>query len=163
MLPHADALLRTALRFTGGESAAAEDAVQETFLRAWRGRAQFEPGTNARAWLLRILVNFLRKRWHQSARQPAVVSLDEHAERHEIAAPARAASSPADSDVFAALETLPADQRSVLVLNVVEGFACREIAAMLEVPIGTVMSRLGRARATLRDLLQPPVSSGPHP
>ena len=155
MLPHAETLLRTALRFSRGETAGAEDAVQETLLRAWRGFGGFRRGTNARAWLFTILMNFLRKGWQRSARRPDVVSLDEHLENHEVAAPPPATTNPADSEVFAALDQLPADQRAVLVLNVVEGFTCQDVAGMLDIPVGTVMSRLGRARLAMRHLLQP--------
>ena len=150
VLPHAETLLRAALRLSGGEAAAAEDAVQETLLRAWRGFGGFQRGSNARAWLFAILMNFLRKGWQRAARRPEVVSLDEHLESHEVAAPAPATTEPADSEVFAALERLPAEQRAVLVLNVVEGFTCQDVAGMLDLPIGTVMSRLGRARLAMR-------------
>lgn len=154
MLPHAPALLRTALRMTAGDPAAAEDAVQETLLRAWKAFAQFEAGTNARAWLFRILLNFLSKQRQRAAARPGLVSLDEHEESRgqPVAAPPEPARF-ADSDVFAALHALPEEHRAVLLLAVVEGFTCKEVAATLELPIGTVMSRLSRARVGLRNAL----------
>ena len=146
-MPHARSLLRFALRLTR-DAFAAEDLVQETLLLAWRGFHQFEAGTNVRAWLFRILINEFRteKRKQRS-------SLPTLALTPEIPVASR---SHADSiEVTQALDRLGVEQRTVLLLGVVEGFTCREIAEILTVPIGTVMSRLSRAREALRKALSP--------
>ena len=141
-MPHLAALLRVARRLTP-EPASAEDLVQETMLLAWRGFRQFQPGTNARAWLFRILFNafYGTGRKAQPDTPPSQKSFRPMLqERVEIGE---------------ALDALPLEQRTVLVLAVVEGFTCQEISGILEVPIGTVMSRLGRARQELRKSLAP--------
>lgn len=142
-MPHIPALLRVARRLTL-DGASGEDLVQQTMLLAWRGFRRFEPGTNARAWLFRILLNAFRGESRKTPRQAAP--------------PQEAAVRPAlqeSAEVNEALETLPIEQRTVLLLFVVEGFTSREIAAILDVPIGTVMSRLSRAREELRRYLAP--------
>ncbi len=133
-------LLRFARRLTS-DPWAAEDLVQETFMRAWRGFDQFRGGTNARAWLFRILLN----NFYGQARKGrlTLVSLDETDK-------AGANGNGASLEVTEALARLPEDQRAALMLGVVEGFTCREISEMLGIPIGTVMSRLSRARLAMR-------------
>ena len=143
-MPHIAALLRVARRLTL-EPASAEDLVQETMLLAWRGFRGFQSGTNARAWLFRILFNVV------------------HGEGRKAALSARPVPFP-DSvrpglqeavEMAEALDALNLEQRTVLMLCVVEGFTCREAAQILGVPIGTVMSRLSRAREELRQSLRP--------
>ena len=126
--------------------------MQETYLRAWRSFAQFQIGTNIRAWLFRILFNAFYARGRQITAGPIVVSLDAPGVERE---PRRAAGlSFADAaEVIAALDSLSAEHRTVILLAVVEGFTCREIAEILAVPIGTVMSRLSRGRQAMRDWL----------
>jgi RNA polymerase sigma-70 factor, ECF subfamily len=145
---HARDLLRFARRLTR-DAAEAEDLVQESLLRAWRGFGRFEPGTNARAWLFRILMNVLYA-GHRKARPSPT---------HLAAAgdlPAAGGSGAEHVEVTEALDRLGAEQRAVLLLAVLEGFTCREIAEILGVPIGTVMSRLSRAREAMRDALSTP-------
>ena len=141
-MPHLAALLRVARRLTL-EPASAEDLVQETMLLAWRGFHSFQTGTNARAWLFRILFNA----FHAGGRKrtPVAVSGSQaiHARLQEAV------------EISEALEALPIEQRTVLLLCVVEGFTCREVAEILDLPIGTVMSRLSRARQELRKSLAP--------
>jgi len=140
-MPHLAALLRVARRLTV-DLASAEDLAQETMLLAWRGFHGFQTGTNARAWLFRILFNA----FHAAARKPSVTVSGWsaiHAQTQEAI------------EIAEALEALPIEQRTVLLMCVVEGFTCREAAAILEVPIGTVMSRLSRAREELRKSLAP--------
>ena len=161
-LPHADALFRTALRFAPSRSDA-EDLVQETFLKAYRAFDRFEPGTNCRAWLFKILTNTGINQHHARARRPPSVDFD--AIEAIVAAPDdRAVPEPAqgdwtiyasalDDEMRAALAALPEPFRVVLVLSVLEGFAYKEIAAILDVPIGTVMSRLFRARRIMQAAL----------
>ena len=144
MLPHARSLLRFAIRLTGN-SFEAEDLVQETFLLAWRGFGRFEPGTNAHAWLFRILMNVFRQQ-KRFGRSLFTEPLDDRFQGAQF-------SSQEAVEVMQAFDCLSSDQRTVLLLAIVEGFTCREVSEILEVPIGTVMSRLSRARETMRELL----------
>lgn len=148
-MPHTRSLLRVARRLTS-ETARAEDLVQQTMLSAWRGFNQFQPGTNARAWLFRILFNA----FHAEGRKlrAIVVPLDSR----EIAAESRLQTS---VEVAEALDSLAIEHRAVLMLGVVEGFTCQQMAQILNVPIGTVMSRLSRARDALRAKLTPACTS----
>lgn len=142
-MPHLAALLRVARRLTP-KPTCADDLVQETMLLAWRGFRQFQPGTNARAWLFRILFNAFYGEGRKARESQMLQSQESFRpmlqERVEIRE---------------ALDALPLEQRTVLLLAVVEGFTCQEIAGILEVPIGTVMSRLSRARQELRKSLAP--------
>lgn len=147
-MPHMRNLLGAALRLTQSRETA-EDLVQETMLRAWRAFDQFETGTHCKGWLFRIMFNVLSKQRLKARSRPATVSIEEHEQVHELASPAESPRLSA-TEMLAALDALPVEQRAVLILSVVEGFTCQEIADQLEIPIGTVMSRLGRARANLR-------------
>ena len=137
-LPHLRSLLRFARRLSGSVSAA-EDLVQEAYLQAWRGFDRFETGTNVRAWLFRILLNA-----HLQHRRKARIEIAE--DRRDDALLQRL-------ELMQALGRLPEDHRTVLLLGAVEGFTCREIAEILSLPIGTVMSRLSRARQSMRTML----------
>ncbi len=148
---HLDELVRVATRLTRSRSLA-EDLVQETFLQAWRSFDRYEAGTNCRAWLYKILFHVMSQQRRRAGRQPNHVALE--------AAPASAlGSSDAPADVLRtrriqeAFDALAEPQRSVLLLADVEGFRYREIAEVLEIPVGTVMSRLSRARAHMRQAL----------
>jgi RNA polymerase sigma-70 factor (ECF subfamily) len=145
VLPHARSLLRFAIRLTGNASHA-EDLVQETLLLAWRGFGQFEPGTNAHAWLFRILMNAFRQ---QRRKERSSFPTEPLVHAVQAARP----SGHESLEVMQAFNRLAGDQRTVLLLGVVEGFKCREISEILDVPIGTVMSRLSRAREAMRELL----------
>jgi RNA polymerase sigma-70 factor (ECF subfamily) len=150
-MPHAHALLRVATRLTG-DRARAEDAVQDTLLLAWRSFHQFDIHTNCKAWLFRIMLNVLYKGQRQVRARPREIPLKDSF----VASPDGAVpESLRRSEILSALDSLTEDYRTVLLLAIVEGFTCKEIAAMLNIPIGTVMSRLSRARAVLRDLLSP--------
>jgi RNA polymerase sigma-70 factor, ECF subfamily len=144
-MPHARGLLRFALRLTR-DASSAEDLVQETLLLAWRGFGQFQAGTNVRAWLFRILINAFHADGRKARSARAALEFTS-----EIRA--TAPSSVEFLEVTQALDRLGIDQRTVLLLAVVEGFTCREIAEILAAPIGTVMSRLSRARETMREML----------
>jgi RNA polymerase sigma-70 factor (ECF subfamily) len=152
-LPHTRSLLRVARRLSPDRETA-EDLVQETMLSAWRGFHQFRAGTNERAWLFRILVNAAHARGRKLRVMPAVVSIASHDVREPAAFPENPSMLGA-ADVAQALHELPVEHREVLLLGVVEGFTCREMAAILSIPIGTVMSRISRARQALRDHLAP--------
>ncbi len=152
-LPHSRSLLRVARRLAS-DPAAAEDLVQETFFRAWRSFDQFQTGTNMRAWLFRILFNVFYAQGRQISSAPVLVSLDAPGHGMEPRCP-KELSLVDMAEVSCALGELSDEHRTVLVLAVVEGFTCREMAGILCVPIGTVMSRLSRARRALRGRLQP--------
>jgi RNA polymerase sigma-70 factor (ECF subfamily) len=150
-MPHTESLLRVALRITR-ERAGAEDIVQETLLRAWNAFDQFERGTNCKAWLFRILLNLSSKQRKKIQAAPAMLALDENDSDRVI----RLRVSPpqfAEVEIVSALDRLSPEHRTILILAVVEGFTCKEIARMCALPIGTVMSRLSRARAELRKIL----------
>jgi RNA polymerase sigma-70 factor (ECF subfamily) len=156
-LAQADALYRTALRATRNP-AEAEDLVQDTYLKAFRAAGRFEPGTNLRAWLFTILMNTLRNRRRDLGRDPVEVAGDV-VDRAEV--PAARAASPEDlllraalaPELRAALDQLPEAFREAVWLRDVEEFTYAEIAAMLAVPLGTVMSRISRGRRQLFERL----------
>ncbi len=160
-LVHLDTLYRSALRFTHNR-AEAEDLVQETCLRAFRSFHRFNPGTNCRAWLLTILRNEFLKRLKRGGHE----TLDNDAGDRQRGATSitdagRARGHPEEEllqtvlhgDVDRALRALPLAQREIVILADLEGLSYKEIAQVVDCPIGTVMSRLSRARAELRQLL----------
>lgn len=161
-LPLMADLYAAALRLTRNP-ADAEDLIQETYLRAFRGFSGFRPGTNLRAWLYRILMNTFINSYRKRQREPQTVSDDQVEEWYlydRLAREGAGASAEAevleslpDEDVQAALESLPEQFRVAVLLADVEGFSYREIAEMLGVPIGTVMSRLHRGRRALERAL----------
>jgi RNA polymerase sigma-70 factor (ECF subfamily) len=159
-----DALYRTALRMTRSE-ADAEDLVQETYIKAFRAREQFTPGTNLKAWLFRILTNTFINTYRRRQSQPEFTELDDVDEfslyrRMSDLKTSSQAGDPeseflnglVDTEVKDALADLPEKFRSVVLLDV-EGFSYKEIAEMLDIPIGTVMSRLHRGRKFLQKRL----------
>jgi len=163
-LSYLDALYRTALRMTRSE-ADAEDLVQETFIRAFRFREQFTPGTNLKAWLFRILTNTFINQYRRKAVRPQSTELDDVDEsilyrRMRDVAPGSESPDPealiidntVSSEVKEALEDLPEKFRTTVLLDV-EGFSYKEIAETLDIPIGTVMSRLHRGRKFLQKRL----------
>jgi RNA polymerase sigma-70 factor (ECF subfamily) len=143
-LPHLAALLRVARRLTF-DLTTAEDLVQQTMLLAWRGFRGFRAGTNARAWLFRILFNEFHGQGRKAALTERRVPFEDRVQSGLQAA----------AEIGEALDALAVEQRSALMLCVVEGFTCREAAEILDVPIGTVMSRLSRARDEMRKALKP--------
>ncbi len=145
-MPHLASLLRVARRLTL-EPASAEDLVQETMLLAWRGFGRFDPGSNARAWLFRILFNAFHGEGRRKALREGQAAPHTNGVVHPVFQEA--------AEISEALNMLSLDHRTVLLLAVVEGFTSREIAGILDVPVGTVMSRLSRAREELRATLAP--------
>ncbi|MGH9584971.1 MAG: sigma-70 family RNA polymerase sigma factor [Bryobacteraceae bacterium] len=145
-MPHSRSLLRVACRLTS-DAAEAEDLVQETLLLAWRNFRQFRSGTNARAWLFRILLNAFYAHGRKCRTPQATFAST--AETEVWPEPVSVSSAADTEDVARALAALHLEHRTVLLLGVVEGFTCREIAEMLSIPIGTVMSRLNRARQAI--------------
>lgn len=159
---HLDGLFGSSLRLTR-HRAKAEDLLQETFLRAWRSFHTFRPGTNVRAWLYRILMNAYIDGYRKSEREPEIVDhedVDEfylYSKVHESEDYRRSGNPEEvllnnlmDADVRGALDSLPEAFRSVVVLADIEGFSYKEIAEILAIPIGTVMSRLHRGRRQLQ-------------
>jgi RNA polymerase sigma-70 factor, ECF subfamily len=157
VLAQTDALYRGALRLTR-DAPEAEDLVQDTFLKAFRSWRRFEPGTNLRAWLFTILMNTFRNRRRDAARD--VVDVDSEIVERAEARPEQAATpeqllirETLDHDLQEALDALPAVFREAVWLRDVEEFTYAEIAEMLGVPPGTVMSRISRGRRLLYDRL----------
>jgi RNA polymerase sigma-70 factor (ECF subfamily) len=149
LLPHLRSLYGTAHRMARN-SADAEDLVQETLTRAWSGLDRLVPGSNARAWLHTILQRVRTDAWRRRSRRPELVELTgpEPASPHSPAAVAAAG-----LDVERALLGLPETYRAAVVLRDLEGFSYQEIAEILGVALGTVMSRIHRGRALLREAL----------
>jgi len=157
-IPDLEALLRTAVRLSGNR-ARAEDAVQETYLRAWRSFRTYRPETNCRAWLFKILLNVLKKAAGKQRRDPLAEAEDVEVSGKLIPLFPEAEGGNRQ-DLLAAVNRLAPEFREVLWLVVVEGFTYREAAQILDIPMGTVMSRLYRARRELRRFLTVPAFGG---
>jgi RNA polymerase sigma-70 factor, ECF subfamily len=163
VLPLLPSLYGAALRMTRNP-ADAEDLLQETTLRAYRGFASFQEGTNLKAWLYRILTNSFINIYRKKQREPKTVDgpedLDEWFLFDRLGAQSVARSAEEDvlanipdADVKEALESIPENFRMAVLLADVEGFSYKEIAEITDVPIGTVMSRLHRGRKALEKAL----------
>ena len=163
VLPLLPNLYAAALRMTRNP-ADAEDLVQDTYLRAFRGFSGFKEGTNLKAWLYRILTNSFINTYRKKQRQPQTVEgpddLDEWylfdklgGRNVELSAETEVLDKIPDEAVKAALESLPENFRLPVLLADVEGFSYKEIAEIMDTPIGTVMSRLHRGRKALQKAL----------
>ena len=160
-IPLIDQLFGAALGMTRNR-ADAEDLVQETFMKAYTKFHQYQQGTNIKAWLYRILTNTYITHYLKAQRSPKrsggeevedwqLAAAASHDEKGLVSAEAEALDNIPSSQLRTALESLSEDQRVVVLLSDVEGFAYKEIADMLDIPIGTVMSRLHRGRKNLRE------------
>lgn len=158
IIPHLDAMYNFALRLTSDPNDA-EDLVQDTIVKAFRFFSSYEKGTNAKAWLFRILKNSYINNYRKKSKQPSQVDYDEVSSFYETIRADRTDTSDLedrmfreliDDDISDALEELPEDFRTVVLLCDVEGFTYEEIANMLDVPIGTIRSRLHRGRNLLK-------------
>ena len=164
-MQYAPLLFSTALRMTRSRSDA-EDLVQETYIKGWRSFHTFQEGTNLRAWLFRIMTNTYINKYNAQKRKGTEVELDDVEElflykRLGSIDQSQLSSSAedqmlelfTDDEVKNALESLPEDFRIPVLLSDVDGFSYKEIAEMLEIPIGTVMSRLHRGRKAMQKML----------
>ncbi len=165
VLAQLDSLYRTALRMTSNRQEA-EDLVQETMLKAFRFAHTYQPGTNLRAWLFRILNTSAINRYRKQAAHPTPTPLPDGEEFYlynqirdlsgqELSSGAEeeVLSKYLDEDVFKALNDLPPNFRMAVILADIEGLSYKEIAEALQIPIGTVMSRISRARRQLQQSL----------
>ncbi len=154
-LPHLDAIYRVGLRLCGNETQA-EDLAQETMLKAFRAWHQYRPGTNVRAWLLTILRNTFINEYRKRRRGFSEVDVGEieaftvFPEGQDTDPEGRFFDRLVDDDVIKAIDALPDEFRETLVLSDVEGLAYQEIAEITGVPVGTVKSRIFRARKVLQ-------------
>lgn len=161
ILPHLDALYNFGLRLTADPNDT-EDLVQDTVVKAYRFFNSYEKGTNAKAWLFRILKNSYINNYRKKAKKPQEVDYDEVATFYETIRAERTETSDLedkmfreliDDDISTALDDIPEDFRTVVLLCDVEDFTYEEIANMLDVPIGTIRSRLHRGRNLLKSQL----------
>jgi len=148
-LPHLNDLFRTATRILGNPTEA-EDIVQETYLLAWKSFHRFEPGTDCRAWLFTIMFNAVRHYRRKWLDRKVTAETDQML---DLAYTPPVPEQLSDVDILSALDRIPPDFRAAVLLADVEEFSYKEIAEILRVPIGTVMSRLNRGRALLRAAL----------
>lgn len=163
-LPYLDQLYAGAMRMTRNPSDA-QDLVQETFVKAFAAFDSFTEGTNLRAWLFRIMTNAYINEYRKRQRQPYLASADELTDGQLLDAQSRSPGSSrsaeaeamdrlTDADVVDAMAALPEDFRLAVYLADVEGFSYKEIAEIMDTPVGTVMSRLHRGRKLLRESLR---------
>lgn len=157
-LPHLNDLFRSAARMTMNRGEA-EDLVQEVYLQAWKSFHKYEPGTNCRAWLFKILFNKLEHHRRRQYTQGRWFAEAEEFVIESVASVPTVEQHLTDEEVLAALDRLPAQYREVILLADVEEFSYKEVSEVLQVPIGTVMSRLSRGRKQLRLMLAGVASS----
>ncbi len=160
-LPHVDAVYSYLLTMTQNP-VDAEDVTQETFLKAYKNFHKFTPGTNIKAWLFKIAKNTFINKYRKDKKQPLFVNItnfEENDKEKEIELPSeetpedRIISEEIDKEIEKAFSRIPQIYRAVVTLADIEGFSYKEIADILDIPIGTVMSRLYRGRKMLENAL----------
>jgi RNA polymerase sigma-70 factor (ECF subfamily) len=162
-LPHVHSLYGAAMRFTRSPSDAS-DLVQETLMKAFKSFDQFEPGTNCKAWLFRILTNTFINKYRRRVKEKDILEGSERiaAEHNLVHLPSKKqtldpenalADRTLSDEVQAALQKVPVDFRTVVQLSDIDGFSYKEIADIVGIPVGTVMSRLFRGRRVLQEQL----------
>lgn len=156
-VPHMDSLYNFALKMTG-DSDDASDLIQETYLKAFRFFDKFEKGTNCKAWLFRIMKNTYINTYRKSAKEPDKVDYEDVENFYENIKASNTDSAHLEKDIYdnllddelsSAITSLPEDFRTVVILADIEGYTYEEIADFIDVPVGTVRSRLHRARKML--------------
>jgi RNA polymerase sigma-70 factor (ECF subfamily) len=162
MLPHMAALYNFALRMTGDPDDA-KDLVQETYMKAYRFFDKYEQGTNAKAWLFRIMKNSYINRYRKESKEPDKIDYDDVKEFYASVKDTAVDTNDLQEKIFGnlfedevakALQDLPEDFRTVVILCDIEGYTYEEIADFVEIPIGTVRSRLHRGRKMLQSMLR---------
>ncbi|MCL4117605.1 UNVERIFIED_CONTAM: hypothetical protein GTU68_066773 [Idotea baltica] len=162
LLPHIDALYNFAIHLTYDEERA-NDLVQETYMKAWRFINSFESGTNGKAWLFKILKNAFINEYRKKAKRPNKVDFEDVVKYQDADEGTSVGYLDLNQDIFQgmlgdevsfALDSLPVDFRTVVLLCDIEGFTYDEIAKIINIPIGTVRSRLHRARGMLKAKLE---------
>ena len=160
LIPQADALYNFAYSLVF-EEARAQDLVQEAYLKAYRFIHSFEPGSNAKAWLFQILKNAFINEYRKKSRQPQKVDFEDYNDKNQLEK--QSVSIDIEQDVYThmigdeittALNSLPVDFRVAIILSDIEGFTYEEIAKITDIPIGTVRSRLFRARNLMKEQLR---------
>ncbi len=161
LLPHVHALQTFAYHLTYNQEDA-DDLVQETYLKAYRFIDKYEKGTNAKAWMFKILKNAYINEYRKKVKQPTKVDFEDIVAYHDTDDDRVSGYSDLREEIFlhmmgdevtSAINSLPLDFRTVILLCDIEGFTYEEIAAIIDVPIGTVRSRLFRARNLLKEKL----------
>jgi RNA polymerase sigma-70 factor (ECF subfamily) len=156
-VPHMDSLYNFALKMTG-DSDDASDLIQETYLKAFRFWDKFEKGTNCKAWLFRIMKNTFINTYRKKSKEPDKVDYEDIENFYENIKPSSTDSAHLEKDIYdnllddelsEAISSLPEDFRTVVILCDIEGYTYDEIADFVDVPVGTVRSRLHRARKML--------------
>ena len=162
MVPHTNLLLNFAIRTTGNKDDA-KDLLQDTFLKAYRFIDKYEKGTNAKAWLFRIMKNSFINDYRKISRAPDQVNYDEIAEYYDLVRERTGEANDLrqqvfdnllDDEVVAAMESLTEEFRTIIILSDLEGLTYEEIAEVLDIPLGTVRSRLHRARKVMQKNLR---------
>jgi len=165
--PHADALYNFAYHLTYNEEES-NDLVQETFMKAYRFIDSYQKGTNSKAWLFKILKNAFINHYRKRVKQPNKVDYEEIVSHHDSESEKFSGSVDLRQEIFQgmlgdeisnAVNSLPVDFKTVILLCDVEGFTYEEIAKIVDIPIGTVRSRLHRARNLLKEMLKEYASS----
>lgn len=162
MVPHMDLLYHFALRTTGSADDA-KDLLQDTYLKAYRFIGKYEQGTNAKAWLFRIMKNSFINNYRKHAREPEQVDYAAIEDYYELVRDQSGEGNDLrkkfyndllEDEVVAAMDSITEEFRTIIILSDLEGLTYEEIAEMLEIPLGTVRSRLHRARKNLQGKLK---------